>query len=88
MPLTETEINYPIEHANEIRPDKDPARVNKGYITCPKDWLAQYKMLLPDGITCKNCRHCKRCVILFDQSETSTSCQFYPSRYYSLKMPA
>ena len=36
---------------------KNPDRVVPGYTNYPKDWAAQYNMLLMDGITCKSCKH-------------------------------
>ena len=63
-----------------IIPGKNPDRVHKHYEKYPSEWHAQYNMLLMDGKTCDDCMHCIRCVTLFDQKETSTTCQFYPSR--------
>lgn len=75
-----------MEKVNEelqIVEGKNPDRVFAGYKNHPKDWNAQYNMLLPDGITCNSCIHCTRCVLLFDQKETSESCQFYPNKFHS-----
>lgn len=72
---------YPEEILAVIEKGKDPDRVFKGYVKYPKDWMAQYNMLLADGVACKDCHHCDRCTTMFDQAETDTSCQFYPSRF-------
>lgn len=60
---------------------KSVGRVPAGYQRWPKDWNAQYNMLLMDGVTCKQCAHCLRCTTMFDQKETATSCQFHPNRF-------
>lgn len=64
-----------------ITEGKSPDRVPKYFDKYPKEWEAQYNMLLPDNITCASCVHCNRCVALFGQNENDTSCQFYPSRF-------
>lgn len=64
-------------------PGKSPERVHKSYdySKYPEEWIAQYNMLLPDGVTCKECTHSNRCCSLFGQEETSESCQFHPNRF-------
>lgn len=64
-------------------PGKSPDRVPAYYQKYPKEWNAQYNMLLPDGITCSSCAHCQRCCTIFGQKETDTACQFYPTRFRS-----
>lgn len=62
---------------------KSVDRVHKSYNydKYPEEWLAQYNMLLPDGITCADCAHCNRCCSMFGQKEAATSCQFHPNRF-------
>jgi hypothetical protein len=38
-------------------------------------------MKLPIGMTCGDCVHFKRCVMLFDCPATNTSCDWSPSRF-------
>lgn len=38
-------------------------------------------MVLPEGKTCVNCYHFKRCSKMFAATETRTDCDFYPSRF-------
>lgn len=64
---------------------KSPERVHSGYLPYPKDWAAQYNMLLMDGTTCSDCIHIKRCSTLFEQSPTSDSCQFHPNKFQPQK---
>lgn len=71
----------------EIINGKSTNRVHKAYKPFSEDWKAEMDMLLPDGITCLSCHHCKRCMALFGQKETDTSCQFYPSRFSQIKQP-
>jgi len=58
---------------------KSAERVPKGYTYGSEDWKAEYNMLLMDGVTCKSCMHCNRCVSMFGQKETAKKCQFYPN---------
>lgn len=74
-------IEYPPEIRAAIVEGKNPTRVYKGYLQHPKDWIAQYNMLLMDGVVCSDCVHCSRCTTLFDQKELSDTCQFYPNRF-------
>ena len=60
---------------------KHISRIHKSFKVGESDWIAQLNMLLPDGEICKDCHHCKRCVLMFDSKETDQSCQFHPSRY-------
>jgi hypothetical protein len=62
-------------------PGKSPGRVPVHYLKYQEDWNRQYDMLLPDGISCSSCVHCVKCTTIFDQKETDTACQFYPSRF-------
>lgn len=39
------------------------------------------KMLLPEGKTCGNCRHIRRCKAMFGHTETDTYCDWSPSRF-------
>lgn len=59
----------------------NPDRVAKHWLKYPEEWNAQYAMLLPDGITCANCKHEDRCNSMFDGKSTNKSCQFTPNRF-------
>lgn len=39
------------------------------------------KMRLPPGRTCGNCRHIRRCKMMFGHTETDTYCDWSPSRF-------
>lgn len=58
-------------------------RVSKcyNYNECRQDWLAQYNMLLMDGVTCGDCAHSSRCKMMFGGNDLYTSCQFYPNKF-------
>lgn len=60
---------------------KNPNRVHKAYDKYISDWNNQYDMLLMDGVTCKQCVNCDRCVLMFGQKETATSCQWHPNKF-------
>lgn len=66
---------------------KDPNRVPKHFNAekYPDEWVAQYDMLLDDGVTCKSCEHLNRCVSMFGSQETDTSCSFYPNRFKEIE---
>lgn len=36
---------------------------------------------LPEWVTCADCRHCRRCVLIFGQQATDTECQWTPSKF-------
>ena len=38
-------------------------------------------MLLPDGMTCDDCRHVSRCLRLGVTKRANTNCDFAPSRF-------
>ncbi len=43
------------------------------------------EMQLPEGKTCGDCQHIKRCRAFgFTSSEANTSCDFWPSRFRAL----
>jgi hypothetical protein len=44
-------------------------------------------MTLPDGKTCGDCDHHKRCEMLFQCKPTNTVCDFFPRRF-SLRVVA
>jgi len=67
--------------AVELKPNKSHHRVSDGYKKYPKEFAAQYNMLLDDGVQCSQCLNVNRCVSMFGQKETATSCQFYPNRF-------
>lgn len=56
-------------------------RVAKHWLKYPEEWNAQYALLLPDGISCANCKYEDRCNSMFDGKSTNTSCQFTPNRF-------
>lgn len=62
---------------------KSADRIPKGYRYGSEDWKAEYNMLLMDGVTCKSCVHCNRCVSMFGQKETDTVCQWHTNRFKS-----
>lgn len=66
---------------NLIIPGKSADRVPKGYRLGTEDWKAEYNMLLMDGVTCKQCVNCRRCVSMFGSNETDTSCQWHPNKF-------
>ncbi len=74
-----------MEYYEDFGRDKTESRVSKFYKKGTKDWVAQYDMLLPDGITCNDCIHRNRCITLFAQEERNTSCQFYPNRFKKIE---
>ena len=39
------------------------------------------EMALPDGKTCGDCNHIRRCKAMFGHTEADTSCDWHPSRY-------
>lgn len=38
-------------------------------------------MVLPEGTTCADCVHVRRCVALFGQEAEMDYCQFFPRRF-------
>ena len=40
-----------------------------------------FDLLLPKGLTCKDCFHSNRCSTLFGGDDSNISCQFSPSRF-------
>jgi hypothetical protein len=38
-------------------------------------------MRLPEGKTCGDCVHCRRCCTMFGHVPGDTSCDFYPIRF-------
>lgn len=38
-------------------------------------------MNLPDGKTCGDCMHARRCIAMFGHTATDTYCDFYPRRF-------
>lgn len=39
------------------------------------------KMRLPQGVTCGDCYHIKRCKAIFGHTEADTYCDWSPSRF-------
>ena len=65
----------------DIQNNKSANRVSTYYKVGSKEWQEEYDMLLPDNITCKECKNCSKCVNLFGSNETDTMCQWYPSKF-------
>lgn len=38
-------------------------------------------MKLPNGMTCADCVHGKRCIAMFGMKEVDTACSFFPRRF-------
>jgi len=38
-------------------------------------------MELPNGLTCRDCFYCNRCVTMFGAKPENTKCEFYPRRF-------
>lgn len=41
----------------------------------------EYRMNLPEGKTCGNCVHCRRCTAMFGHIPADESCDWSPSRF-------
>lgn len=68
---------------------KSKDRVSKGYKEGSEDWLAEYNMLLDDGVTCDECWHSEnRCFPIGYSSKGRTMCDFYPSQFIKRKEAA
>jgi hypothetical protein len=39
------------------------------------------EMGLPDGKTCGDCAHCRRCCLIFGHTPEDEVCDWYPSRF-------
>jgi hypothetical protein len=59
---------------------KSESRI-KGYKKGTADWEAEYDMLLPDGVTCKDCWWFLKCNTIYGSKESDTRCQFHPSKF-------
>lgn len=44
------------------------------------------QMNLPDGMTCGDCVHCRRCTSMFGHIPTDESCDWSPSRFREAKL--
>lgn len=42
---------------------------------------------LPAGRTCADCRHVRRCTMIFGQDASERACQFIPSRWHEAPRP-
>ena len=42
-------------------------------------------MDLPEGKTCGDCTHCRRCTLIFGHIPADESCDWYPSRFTEKK---
>ena len=57
----------------EVMPEeREPYRRNKD---------APDNMDLPDGKTCNDCVHCRRCTLMFGHIPADESCDWAPSRF-------
>lgn len=54
--------------------------VDREYKT-PRGCKPDTCMVLPDGKTCADCVHVRRCVAMFGATETDRWCQFFPRRF-------
>lgn len=43
--------------------------------------VSEESMKLPEGKTCADCAHTKRCCAMFGVKPTNTECDFYPIRF-------
>jgi hypothetical protein len=46
------------------------------------------KMNLPEGKTCGDCAHCRRCTMMFGHIPEDESCDWSPSRFTPVKVTA
>ena len=44
------------------------------------------KMNLPEGKTCGDCAHCRRCTMMFGHIPEDESCDWSPSRFTLIKI--
>ncbi len=44
------------------------------------------QMNLPEGMTCGDCVHCRRCTSMFGHIPTDESCDWSPSRFREAKL--
>lgn len=45
-------------------------------------------MNLPDGKTCADCEHCRRCCAIFGHIPADEVCDWYPSRFQPVRTAA
>ena len=43
--------------------------------------MTSESMKLPEGKTCADCVHCRRCCLIFGGRSNSVECDFYPIRF-------
>ncbi len=82
-PKSESIVLFSISLCNYIVPQKSVERVDDRYTLGTKDHRDQYRMLLPDGKKCSDCRHVNKCCTMFGQNSTATKCQFGDNRFSS-----
>ncbi len=58
--------------------------VDKKYGT-PNACTEDTCMTLPAGKTCGDCRHARRCDLIFGGNQANTDCQFFPRRFSAVK---
>ncbi len=44
--------------------------------------MSDASMQLPEGKTCADCAHCKRCTSMFGARPENVTCDWAPSRFY------
>ncbi len=61
------------------RPRQEHAEDGK----CPVSFDSSFQsMNLPNSLTCADCVHVRRCVMIFGQLPEDECCQFFPVRFY------
>lgn len=65
-----------------ITPEKTVSRVHESYTLGTKDHRDQYRMLLPDGKTCADCRYVEKCVSMWGGNESNTRCGFGDNKFH------
>jgi len=63
---------YAIKHLGHRLAGQAELRVHRDY---------DAEMRLPEGLTCKDCQHARRCFSLGYSRAPHTSCDFHPSRF-------
>lgn len=67
--------------AERNRDDPSPARRRDAKIVADKACTPSTCMMLPEGKTCGDCVHIKRCEAIFGHTPTDRSCDFFPRRF-------
>jgi len=80
-PKREPSTIFSISPCTYIVPEKSVSRVREGYTLGTKDHRDQYRMLLPDGKTCADCKHVEKCVSMWGGNESNTRCGFGDNKF-------